>query len=166
MASSGSKLRSVLLDLLERAGWSAGQVFFATLLAGGAAVSAANLPWRYSSTIALSAAVSSVILTLVQYLVRATNLPFWPDMLVRLGKTFLASVAASIAAAQVFDMTKFGWTAALNVAALATITALGKGLLARGQAPAATASGTASVAAPRRSPSTLPASTYTEAISR
>ena len=33
-------------------------------------------------------------------------------------------------AAQVFDVTTFGWTAALNVAALATITALGKGLLA------------------------------------
>ena len=154
MAWSGSRLRAVLLDLLERAGWSAGQVFFATLLAGGTTLSAANLPWKYASTIALSAAVSSVILTVLQYLVRATNLPFWADLAVRLAKTFLASVAASIAAAQIFDVTTFGWTAALNVAALATITALGKGLLARGQAAVST------------SPSTLPESTYTHAISR
>lgn len=166
MAWSGSKWRSVLLDLLERAGWSAGQVFFATLLAGGTAASAANLPWRYSSTIALSAAVSSVILTVLQYLVRATNLSFWPDLLVRLAKTFLASVAASIAAAHVFDVTTFGWTAALNVAALATITALGKGLLARGQAQVAPATDAGSTPAPRRDPSTLPSGTYLKAISR
>jgi hypothetical protein len=159
MAWTGSKLKAVMLDFLERAGWSAGQVFFATLLAGGSAFTVDNLPWKYASTLALSAAVASVVLTAVQYATRATNLPFWPDMLVRLAKTFLASVAASMVASGVFDITKFDWTAALNVAVLATITALGKGLLARGQAKEAPA-------ASRQSPSTLPTATYEDAIRR
>jgi hypothetical protein len=163
MVWSGTKWRAVLLDLLERAGWSAGQVFFATLVGGGTTVAVADLPWRYSLTIALSAGVSSVVLTVLQYLVRATNLSFWPDMVVRLAKTFVASIAASIAAAEVFNVMTFGWTAALNVAALATITALGKGLLARGQARAPEPT---SAAGPGRSPSTLPAGIYTDAIHR
>lgn len=165
MAWNSSKWRAVLLDLLERAGWSGGQVFLATLLAGGTIGVVGNLPWKYSSTIAVGAAVSSLILTVLQYLTRLTNLPFWPDLIVRLGKTFLASVAASIAAAQVFDVMTFGWTATLNVAAVATMTALGKGLLARGQTPAPTASATGR-SAPRQSPSTLPASIYSDAIGR
>jgi hypothetical protein len=166
MTWTRSKLKAVLLDFLERAGWSAGQVFFATLLAGGSTITAANLPWKYASTLALSAAVASVVLTVVQYATKATDLPFWPDTLVRLGKTFLASLAASIIASGVFDITKFDWTTALNVALLATITALGKGLLARGQAFIKTEPGAAvpaSAAAPRQSPSTLPEATYEEA---
>jgi hypothetical protein len=167
MAWNSAKWRAVLLDLLERAGWSAGQVFFATLIGGGTTVAVANLPWKYSLTVALSAAVSSVILTVLQYLVRATNLAFWPDMIVRLGKTFLASVAATIAAAEVFDVTTFSWTAALNLAALATITAFGKGLLARGQTQtgSTTAPGAAATAATAgRNPSTLPTPIYSNAI--
>jgi hypothetical protein len=159
MAWSRSKLKAVLLDFLERAGWSAGQVFFATLLAGGTAAGAADLPWKYALTLALSAGVSSAVLTAVQYATRTTDLPFWPDLLVRLGKTFLASLAASIVAAGVFDVTTFDWTTALNVAFLATITAFGKGLLARGQSAAPGGpSGS--------SPSTLPARTYADAVSR
>jgi hypothetical protein len=42
-ASTGSKLKAVLLDFLGRAG-RPGRVFFATLLAGGSASTAANLP--------------------------------------------------------------------------------------------------------------------------
>lgn len=161
MAWNRAKMRAVLLDLLERAGWSAGQVFMATLLAGGAATSAGNLPWKYALTLALSAAISSVVLTLIQYASHTTRLGFWPDLLVRLGKTFLASIAASIAAAGIFDVTTFDWNAALNVAVLATLTALGKGLLAREnvvQQP-----GAATPAAAQPSPSTLPTATYAEA---
>jgi hypothetical protein len=131
MAWTAGKWRAVMLDFLERAGWSAGEVFFATLLAGGTAASVANLPWAYSLTLAFSAAVSSAILTAVQYLAKKTNLSFWPDLLVRMLKTFLGSLSASFAAAKVFDVTTFHWATALNVAALATLTALGKGLLAR-----------------------------------
>jgi len=160
MAWSKEKVKAVLLDILERAGWSAGQVFFATLLAGGTASTVANLPWKYSVTVAVSAAVSSALLTLLQYAGRITDLPFWPDLLVRLGKTFLASLAGSIAAASVFDVTTFNWDAALNVAFIATVTALGKGLLAR-ERPAPPAG-----AAKDASPSTLPLETYTEATGR
>ncbi|WP_430783333.1 hypothetical protein [Actinoplanes sp. G11-F43] len=150
------KWRAVLLDFVERAGWSAGQVFLATLLAGGVGA-VIDLPWRYSLTLATGAFVSSLLLTAVQYLSRLTNLAFWPDLLVRLAKTFLSSLAGSTAAG-VFDVTTFDWESALNVAFLATVASLGKGLLARepaapnGQVP------------PGASPSTLPTGTYREAV--
>ncbi|GIE75550.1 hypothetical protein Aph02nite_15000 [Actinoplanes philippinensis] len=156
MAEVVPKWRAVVLDFVERAGWSAGQVFFATLLAGGVG-SVIDLPWKYSLTLAVSAFVSSVILTAVQYLSKLTNLAFWPDLLTRLSKTFLASLSGSMVAG-VFDITTFDWESALNVAFLATVASLAKGLLARepaaanGQVP------------PGASPSTLPMGTYREAV--
>jgi hypothetical protein len=166
VAWPGSKWKAVLLDFLERAGWSAGQVFFATLLAGGTAASVANLPWKYASTIALSAAVSSIVLTALQYATKLTDLPFWPDQLVRLAKTFLGSLAAAILTSGVFDITTFHWSTALNVAFLATITALGKGLLAREHVAVAPSTGEQPAAAPRTSPSTLSMTTYLDAVER
>ena len=165
------KWRAVLLDFLERAGWSAGEIFFATLLAGGTAVSVATLPWAYALTLAFSAAISSVILTALQYLAKKTDLTFWPDLIVRLGKTFLGSLAASVAAATVFDVTAFDWSTALNVATVTTLAALGKGLLARQQpAPAAATTPPAATAdappapEPRLTPSTLPTDKYVAAV--
>jgi hypothetical protein len=168
MAWDRSKWTAVVLDFVERAGWSAGQVFFATLLGGGAAATLGSLPWRYALTLGGSAAVASVVLTAVQYLTKATDLPFWADVVVRLAKTFLSSLAASFAATQIFNVTTFHWTAALNIAGLATLTALGKGLLARGQSAAApaVAGQAAAVPAPRTSPSTLTMGTYMQAVQR
>jgi hypothetical protein len=194
MAWTGTKWKAVLLDFLERAGWSAGQVFFATILAGGGTAAVVGLPWKYASVLALSAALSSIVLTIVQYLARFTNLPFWPDLLVRLAKTFVGSIAASVTASSAFDITTFHWSSALNVAAIATIGALGKGLLARGAAGAPQVVGAAppgavgavpagpdggppagAAAIPgsrlpadatRPSPSTLPDVTYLDAIRR
>jgi hypothetical protein len=156
MAWTTAKWRAVVLDFLERAGWSAGEVFFATLLAGGTAASVTNLPWAYSLTLAVSAAVSSIILTALQYLAKQTNLSFWPDLLVRLAKTFLGSLSASFAAAKVFDIATFHWSAALNVAVLATLAALGKGLLARQPAILVTPAG-APVSVPTGAPVSVPA---------
>jgi hypothetical protein len=156
MADVVPKWRAVVLDFVERAGWSAGQVFVATLLAGGVG-SVLDLPWKYSLTLAVSAFVSSLVLTAVQYLSKLTNLAFWPDLLTRLAKTFLAALSGSMVAG-VFDITTFDWESALNVAFLATAASLGKGLLARepaapnGQVP------------PGASPSTLPMGTYREAV--
>jgi hypothetical protein len=169
MAQLDPKVKAVLFDFLERAGWSAGQVFVATLLAGGSAGAVTGLPWKYALTLAVSAAVSSIVLTGIQYLTRLTQLSFWPDLLVRLAKTFLGSLAASITAGA-FDVTTFHWSAALNVAVLATLGALAKGLLAREHllppTPAA-ASVPGSPAAPEQpSPSTLPIETYREATDR
>lgn len=156
MTQTWARRRAVLLDLLERAGWSAGQVFLATLLAGGTSATVGNLPWRYSATLGLGAGVMSLLLTVVQYLSRVTNLSFWPDLVVRLGKTFLASLAGSAMAGEVFNIMTFNWTSALNVAFLATLTALGKGLLARGTGDQAQTG--------QRSPSTLSDSTYDQAV--
>ncbi|WP_229075953.1 holin [Actinoplanes sp. DH11] len=153
------KWRAVALDFLERGGWSAGQVFVATLLAGGVGTvgAVASLPWREAITLAVSAFVSSVVLTAVQYLSKQTNLAFWPDLIVRLAKTFLSALSASMVAG-VFNVTTFDWENAFGVAFLATLASFGKGLLARepaspnGQVP------------PDASPSTLPTGTYREAV--
>jgi hypothetical protein len=161
MAWSRERLMAVLLDFLERAGWSAGEVFFATLLAGGTAVSAAHLPWKYAATLAISAAVASVILTGLQYATKTVKVKFWSDLLIRLIKTFLGSLAASFAASSVFDITTFNWGTAFNIAMVATLAALGKGLLARQPAVAAPVAFATAVDA---SPSTLPAPTYRAAV--
>ncbi|MDR7274687.1 hypothetical protein [Catenuloplanes atrovinosus] len=159
----------ILLDFVERAGWSAGEVFFATLLAGGTAVGVADLPWVYAITISASAALASVLLTALQYLGRFTNLTFWPDVFVRLTKTFIGSLVASITAAGVFNAVEFDWTTALNVAAVTTIAALGKALLAR-EKPTPVSGGPESAGEPApvhtSSPSTLAPAVYRKAVSR
>ena len=151
------KWKAILLDFLERAGWTAGQVFIATLLAGGTSA-VTDLPWRYSLTLAASSFVLSLVLTAGQYVTSLTDLRFWPDLLTRLAKTFLGTLGSSMVAAGIFDVTTFEWEAALNVAVLATLGALAKGLLAR---EPATPNGRLPTGA---SPSTLPMATYQTAI--
>jgi hypothetical protein len=141
-----------LADLMERAGWTAGQQFLAVLLATSAADSAVDLPWKLASSMAAGAAIVSVATTLLQYVSGLTTLDFWQDVLVRLVKTFLASLIASFGA-DAFDAWSFDWSGAIDLAVVATLGALGKGLLARG--PSAAAQG---------NPSTLPPSTYTLVI--
>jgi hypothetical protein len=140
------RVKAVLLDFLERAGWSAGQVFLATLLAGGTAGSVGTLPWKYALTLAVSAAVASIILTALQYVGKWTDLTFWQDLLARLAKTFLSSLSGSIVASGVFDITRFSWTVAFNVAFIATIGGLAKGLLAREHVIPVTAAGSTAIA--------------------
>ncbi|MEV6350239.1 hypothetical protein [Actinoplanes sp. NPDC051851] len=156
---SDPKWQAVFKDFLERACWSAGQVFFATLLAGGDGDTVTHLPWKYALSLAAGAFIASVVLTAVQYLSKLTDLAYLPDLLVRLAKTFLGSLAASMLAG-VFDVTTFGWGAALNVAVLATLASLAKGVLAR--EPADTSGQVPSSA----SPSTLATGTYREAVAK
>jgi hypothetical protein len=174
-AMAAGRVKEVVFDFIERAGWSAGQVFFATLLAGGSVMAAGYLPWGYASILALSAAVVSVVLTGIQYLTGFADLSrfhlsptatFWLDLLVRLAKTFLTSLVASFAAAQPFNLVTFDWPTALNVAALAVLGALAKGLLARGSSSASTPADGAGVAAAEPNPSTLPPDTYSKAVGR
>ena len=159
-----SGVNAKVADFLERAGWSAGQVFFATLVAGGSATTVVGLPWKYALILAGGAALTSLVLTAVQYLTKQTDLHFWPDLLVRLAKTFLGSLAGSFAAAHPFDILTFSWTTALNVAAIATLTALGKGLLAGGSKDATTPPTAGADPPVGRNPSTLPTATYHAAI--
>ena len=147
-----AQLRSVVADIVERAGWTAGPQFLAVLLATGSASVGVNLPWRLALAMSAGAAVLSVVATTGQYLARLTDLSFWPDLLVRLAKTFLASLAGSLSADAV-SVLSFHWSSALDLATVATLGALGKGLLARESAPATSAT-----------PSTLPTSTYERAI--
>jgi hypothetical protein len=119
------------LDYLERAGWTAGQQFFAVLLATGATGTAVDLPWKLAASMAAGAAIISLVTTAVQYSAKQTGGAFWKDLAWRLSKTFLASLGASFGADKAFDVLAFDWSSALDLAVLTTLGALGKGLLAR-----------------------------------
>ena len=122
--------RAIFWDFVERAGWSAGQQFVAILLAAGTAGSVLALPWVLAGAMAAGAAVASLVATAVQYLTGLTGRTFWPDLAIRLVKTFLVSLAASFGA-EVVNVLTFNWSEALGIAVLTTIGALGKGFLAR-----------------------------------
>ena len=141
---------AIVADFLERAGWSAGEQFFAVLLTTST-VTVAGLPWASATVTAVGAAVISLLTTLVEYLVpplRRAN--YWTELALRLGKTFISSLFGAMAAQAAFGFLHLSWTTALNLAAVATLGALGKGLLARN-----------SVGAPNAS--TLSAATYDSA---
>jgi hypothetical protein len=140
-----------LSDLVERAGWTAGQQFLAVLLTTSAVGSGVSLPWKLALATAAGAAIVSVLTTFVLYLTNQTGHGFWGDLGYRLAKTFLASLVASMGAAA-FNVMTFHWGSALDLALVATLSALGKGLLARGPDPASA------------NPSTLPGTAYQQVI--
>ena len=147
-----TRRKSIIADFLERAGWTAGQQFFAVLLATKSSGTVIDLPWKVAFCMAAGAAVVSIVTTAIQYLAKLTELAFWPDLLVRLAKTFLASLAGSFGA-EAFNVLDFKWSSALDLAVIATLGALAKGLLAR-QAQGGNGA----------NPSTLPNATYATAI--
>lgn len=147
-ASTGKRWTAILADFLERAGWSAGEQFLAVLIPGTAVTSFVGLPWAAASTMAVGAAIISILTTLIEYVSAPLRHPsFWVELTLRLVKTFASSLLGAMAAQAVFNFLHFGWVAALNLAAVATIAALAKGLLARN-------------ADGRPNASTLPVSTY------
>jgi hypothetical protein len=118
-------------DALERAGWTAGQQFVAVLLTASSAGSALDLPWQLALSMSAGAAVISIVGTVIQYLTGLTGLSFWPDLLVRVVKTFVASMLGAFGA-EAFNVLDFDWSGAFDLAVVATLVALAKGLLARG----------------------------------
>ncbi len=146
---------AVVADLLERAGWTAGQVFLTVLLTTSAAPAGViDLPWQLSLVMAAGGAVGSILTSLLMYLTPLTKLGFWADLALRLGKTFVAALAGFFTAGVVNVLT-FNWGGAFDLAAVATLTALAKGLLARQTTPSATEPA---------NPSTLPTATYQRAV--
>lgn len=132
--------RDIALDFAERAGWTAGQQFLAVLLATtGAAAAAADtsvvdLPWQLALTSSLGAAVASVPTTAALYLrgfYAWITASYWRDLITRVLKTFTASVAGTLLAVQVVDTYDLGWRSALDLAAIATLQCIAKGVLAR-----------------------------------
>jgi hypothetical protein len=139
---------AILADFLERAGWSAGEQFLAVLIPGTAVTSFVGLPWAAASVMAVGAAIISILTTLIEYVSAPLRHPsFWVELTLRLVKTFASSLLGAMGAQAVFNFLHFGWVAALNLAAIATLGALAKGLLARN-------------ADGRPNASTLPVSTY------
>lgn len=120
--------RDSLLDILERAGTSAGEQFLSVVLLVGGASSLAKLPWKYALSTSLGAFAVSVLTTLLVLLTVAGPLPFWADLLIRAVKTFAASLLGSLGTG-VIDVLSIPWHTALNIAALATFFAVIKGLV-------------------------------------
>ncbi len=145
---------AVVADILERAGWTAGQVFCGVLLTTSSGpVGVIELPWRLSLVMASGAAATSVVTSVLLYLARLTHLPFWGDVGLRLAKTFIAAVAGAYAAGAAGVLT-FHWGGAFDLAVVTTVAAMAKGLLAR-QASATSTNPT--------NPSTLPPLVYRSA---
>lgn len=146
----------ILADFVERAGWTAGQQFFAVLLAtSSTATGVIDLPWQLAFVTSVGAGVATLVGTAAQYLARATDLGFWADQLLRLAKTFLSSLVGS-GMAVAAGVLPSSWPAALDLAALATLSAFAKGLLARRQDDGGG----------RLTPSTLATSTYERAVAQ
>jgi hypothetical protein len=128
------ELNDVQKDFLERALWTAGQQFFAVLLITDPRSGFVDLPWKVALATALGAAIVSVLTTFLQYLPqmrKRVGQSFLVDLGLRLVKTFVSSFLATVGAMQ-FNVLTFDWSSALNLAAVATVTALGKGFLAAG----------------------------------
>ena len=151
VATKRQTVIAVLADFLERAGWSAGEQFFAVLFTTTTVVTVAGLPWAAASVMAVGAAIVSILTTGLQYIARLNFKNYWADLALRLVKTFLSSLLGAMGAQATFNFLHFNWIAALNLAAVATLAALGKGLLARN-----------SFGTPN--PSTLPVDIYNSAV--
>lgn len=154
--------KDVFADFIERAGWTAGQSFLATLLTSATASGVVDVPWKLALAMASGAAIVSLVATALQYLGNQTNLAFWPDLAVRLFKTFLASMAGSFGADVAFNVLAFDWSSAFDLAVVTTLAALAKCLLARQPQTTLDVDGKHVTASPN--PSTLPASSYKLAI--
>jgi len=140
-------MKSRILDALERAGWSAGQTLVVVLLTSGTVIDIQHLNWGFALGTAVGAFLVSVLATFLMYLSQLPQGSFWVDLGFRLVRTFVAALIGAIGA-EYFDAFTFDWNAALNIAVLATLGALGKGLLARQESDGG------------NNPSTLPPVTY------
>lgn len=121
-------LKDRLLDVLERAGTSAGEQFFAVVTASGAVASLAGLPWVAVLSTAAGAFLVSALTSAGFVLAGIKAMPFWADLSVRAVRVFAASLLASLGASAV-NVLHVPWHSELNIAAVATVLAVVKGLL-------------------------------------
>lgn len=159
-ATTPTRPRAIALDFAERAGWTAGQQFTAVLLTTTGGAELVDLPWGLALLTSFGAALASLATTAVLYVPAVAariRSSYWRDVVVRLVKTFLSSLAGSVLAVVLVD--DFDWVAALDLAAIATLQSLAKGLLARGP-------GDLDDGGRPSTPSTLANATYERARSR
>lgn len=121
-----STVKDRVLDILERAGSTAGEQFLAVVVTttGGAMV-LADVPWEPAIGTAIGAFIASILLTVVQYAIGAAALSFWVDTAVRVAKSFAASLLGLLGT-DVVDVFHFNWVRALNLAAVAAFLTLAK----------------------------------------
>lgn len=135
-------MKKFFIDLFERASSSAVQQALTVVLASGTTiVTILGMPWALILLTAATAFVVSIVTTVLQYMAGLTNLSFYPDLGLRVAKTFLASLLGFMTADGA-NVLNISWVHALDVATIAAVLALAKAYLARG------ATGTASLAVP------------------
>lgn len=129
MTAIWNRLPLKVRDVLERALSSSGQQFLAVVIGAGAFNSITGLPWVPALSTAAGAGLISLLLSAGQVIVGLDKLPYAVDLLIRVGKTFAASLLATLGDQQFVDVLHVHWITALNIAAVASFLALVKGLL-------------------------------------
>lgn len=116
------------LDLLEKAGTSAGQQFLSVCLTAGAFLNLAGLPWKLALATAGGAFVLSFGTSALTKLTGLDNLSYWKELIRRGIVTFIQSFLSMLGAG-VVDVTHVHWLSDLNIATVAAFMAVAKGLL-------------------------------------
>lgn len=132
-------MNSILKDFAERALWTAGQQFFAVLLATSPVGGMVDLPWKFALSTAGGAMVVSLLTTALLYIPElkySLGDSFWADLGTRGLKTFISSLLGTIGAVQL-DVLELDWPSAFNIAVIATMSGIAKGFLAAGPGDAA-----------------------------
>lgn len=124
-----AKTRALILDLLERAGVSAGQQFLTVALASGTFLNLAGLPWKLALATGGGAFVLSLATSALTKLTGLDNLSYWKELIRRTVVTFIQSFLSMLGAG-VIDVTHVHWLSDLNIATVAAFMAIAKGLLA------------------------------------
>ena len=140
------KASAIVADLFERAAWTTAQQFLAVLLTTTTAARVGELPWKLALGTGLGAGLISLLTTFGQRALKWTNLGFWPDLGLRMAKTFAASLVGTVGA-DVFNVFELDWASAANVAVVATVIALGKGVLSRNEPSASVQANPSSLSA-------------------
>jgi hypothetical protein len=116
--------------MLDRAGRSTLQQFVVVAFAAIPAVDQiSSIPWYGAVATALGAGVVSLLTSLASW--KVPTLSFWPDLGVRVGKTFVQSLLATLGAGAI-NLFSVYWLHAVDMAAFAALLSLVMGLLATG----------------------------------
>lgn len=127
------RLPRPVLDMLDRAGRSTLQQFVVVAFSAIPAINTVSrIPWYAALATGLGAGVVSLLTSLVSW--KVPTLTFWPDIIVRVGKTFAQSLLATLGAG-VINLFSVPWVHALDMAIGAAALSLLTGLIATGVHP-------------------------------
>lgn len=139
------RIPRTVIDMFDRAGRTTLQQFLVIAFAGIPAVgSVTHLAWYEALGVGVGAGVLSILMSLLSW--KVPVLSFWPDVLVRMVRTFVQSLVASIGAGA-FNVFTANWGALLTIALATSALSLASSLLVSGvYAPKSTLASSPSIA--------------------